>query len=217
MRLFVVPVLFELAQATVLFVSAGRLDLPWFWAVIGSHAAIVTSAYLAIGRDLLRERFKPAPGGKDRNLRRAAAPFYLAHLIIAGLDVGRFHWSPPLPVPLQAAALLMYVAGLSIATWAMASNPFFSPVVRIQTERGHHLVATGPYRFIRHPGYTGWLLSSLIVGFALGSPWSVVPLIPLLFLLLKRTLIEDQFLRKELDGYTQYAQQVRYRMVPGVW
>ena len=85
MRLILAPILIELALGTTLFVSAGRLDLPWFWAVLCAHATVVISAYIAISPDLLRERVKPAPGGKDRYLRRAALPFYLAHLVIAGL------------------------------------------------------------------------------------------------------------------------------------
>ena len=99
----------------------------------------------------------------------------------------------------------------------MIVNRFFSPVVRIQEERGHHLITEGPYRFIRHPGYAGMLLAFAGVGPALGSWWSLVPLVPVVLLILRRLLIEDRYLHEHLEGYAGYAQRVPYRLLPGVW
>src|SRR5262249_60715294 len=113
---------------------------------------------------LLKERLAPAPGGEDRTLRLWMAPFMAGQLVIAGLDVGRFHWTGPLPAWLQGAGLAAYAAGVGLTVWAMVTNRFFSPVVRIQHERGHHLVTGGPYRVVRHPGYAG-----LIVAMPAGS------------------------------------------------
>src|SRR4051794_8195050 len=132
--------LMESVLAAILFGSAGRTDLPWFWAVLAVHAALMAVAISSIDPALRRERLKPGPGGKDRYLRLIAVPFILAHLIVAGLDVGRFHWSPLMPTVVQAIALIGYTTGMALSVYAMASNRFFSPVIRIQHERGHTLV-----------------------------------------------------------------------------
>ncbi len=203
--------------AATLFASAGRMNLPWFWAVLAVHSALMMVAMSSIDPDLRRERLKPGPGGKDRYLRLIALPFMLAHLIVAGLDVGRFHWSDPMPAGIQAVALIGYTAGMALSVSAMASNRFFSPVVRIQHERGHTLVTTGPYRFVRHPGYVGAILACGCGGVALGSCWSLVPLAPFAVLFLRRTALEDRMLRADLDGYAGYADRVRYRLLPGLW
>src|SRR3954452_13421703 len=203
--------------AATLFASAGRLDLPWFWAVLAVHSALLAAGMSSIDPALRRERLKPGPGGRDRYLRLVALPFILAHLIVAGLDVGRFHWSPPMPAVVQAVALIGYTTGMALSVYAMASNRFFSPVIRIQHERGHTLVTAGPYRFVRHPGYVGAILASLCGGVALGSWWSLVPLAPFAVLFLRRTALEYRMLRGALDGYAGYAERVRYRLLPGLW
>src|SRR4051812_32888246 len=203
--------------AVTLFASAGRIDLPWFWAVLAVHSALLTVGMSSIDPELRRGRLRPGAGGRGRDLRVLGLPFLLAHLIVAGLDVGRFHWSRPLPTGLQALALIGYTAGMALAVYAMLSNRFFSPVVRIQHERGHTLVTSGPYRFVRHPGYVGAILASLCGGVALGSLWSLVPLVPFAVLFLRRTAVEDRMLRADLGGYAGYAERVRYRLVPGLW
>jgi protein-S-isoprenylcysteine O-methyltransferase Ste14 len=207
----------ESLLAATLFASAGRIDLPWFWAVLAVHSALLTVGMSSIDPALRRERLKPGPGGEDRYLRLIALPFLLAHLIVAGLDVGRFHWSRPMPTGLQALALVGYTAGMALSVCAMLNNRFFSPVVRIQHERGHTLVTSGPYRFVRHPGYVGAILASACGGVALGSLWSLVPLVPFAALFLRRTAVEDRMLRADLDGYAGYAERVRYRLLPGLW
>ena len=207
----------ESLLAATLFASAGRIDLPWFWAVLAVHSALLAVGMASIDPALRRERLKPGPGGRDRYLRLIALPFLLAHLIVAGLDVGRFHWTGPVPGGVQAAALVGYTAGIALSVCAMLANRFFSPVVRIQHERGHTLITTGPYRFVRHPGYVGAILASACGGVALGSFWSLVPLVPFAVLFLRRTAVEDRMLRADLDGYAGYAERVRYRLVPGLW
>ncbi len=217
MRLFIRLVILELLLAAIVFGSAGRLDLPWFWALIGFHFVLMFGAIRAIEPDLMRERFRPAPGGVDRGLRWLMMPFLLAQLIVAGMDVGRFGWSGPVPMIVQGTGLVLYVSGMSLALRAMVVNRFFSPVVRIQEERGHRLITEGPYRFVRHPGYCGMLLSFLGSGLGLGSWWSLLPLLPVVFLILRRTILEDGYLRQHLEGYGAYTERVRYRLLPGVW
>ena len=123
----------------------------------------------------------------------------------------------PCPPASRPLALIGYAAGMALSVYAMLNNRFFSPVVRIQHERGHTLVTSGPYRFVRHPGYVGAILASACGGVALGSWWSLVPLAPFAVLFLRRTAVEDRMLRADLDGYAGYAERVRYRLVPGLW
>src|SRR3954465_4599396 len=117
---------FEAMMAATLFLAAGRFDLPWFWAVLAVHSALLTVGMSSIDPDLRRERLRPGPGGRDRYLRLIAMPFLLAHLIVAGLDVGRFHWSRPMPTGIRALSLVGYAAGMALAVCAMLSNRFFS-------------------------------------------------------------------------------------------
>ena len=201
----------------ILFGCAGRWDLPLVWAYVGVLISATVAVLLAIDPDLLRERVKPGPGGEDRNLRFLAMPFFLAHLVIAGLDVGRFHWSDTIPTWVRVGGLLGVAFAYSLTIWAMRVNRFFSPVVRIQTERGHRLVTSGPYAWVRHPGYAAALIMIGASGLALGSWWSLSANVPVVLLIFRRLLIEDRFLKQNLDGYRDYATRVRYRLMPGVW
>ena len=157
------------------------------------------------------------PGGHPPGLRLYFI-FLLcvAHWTIAGLD-RRFHWSDTVPLSLRIAALAVFAVGLALFIWAMHVNRFFSSVVRIQQERGHEVVTAGPYRWVRHPGYAGAIPAIVASGMALCS-WLVTALGALgVPLLLWRTILEDRTLRAELPGYAEYAQQVRWRLLPGVW
>jgi protein-S-isoprenylcysteine O-methyltransferase Ste14 len=96
-------------------------------------------------------------------------------------------------------------------------NRFFSAVVRIQRDREHTVVTSGPYRLIRHPGYAGALITSLAIPLLLGSLWALIPAALVVCLLILRTALEDRTLQEKLDGYREYAGRVRYRLLPGVW
>jgi protein-S-isoprenylcysteine O-methyltransferase Ste14 len=204
----------------VLFGSAGRLDLPWFWALIAVHAIGLLAGQLAMDPGLDRERLKPAPGGpagKEYFFRIGGTIAILSHLAVAGLDVGRFHWSVPPPTALRVVALVVYAAGLGFSMWAVATNRFFSSVVRLQSDRGHHVIDTGPYRFVRHPGYAGMMVAALSGSVVLGSWWSAVPMLLFGGMLVRRLTMEDRFLNANLDGYRAYAGRVRSKVLPGVW
>jgi len=122
-----------------------------------------------------------------------------------------------IPQVWQILGLAGMAASLGLALWALTQNRFFSPVIRVQTERGHHLITSGPYQFIRHPGYLGGAGSALCGAIALGSRWALLPAAGVVGVLLRRTVIEDRFLRPELAGYQDYARKVRYRLLPGIW
>jgi protein-S-isoprenylcysteine O-methyltransferase Ste14 len=137
-------------------------------------------------------------------------------LIIAGLDK-RFEWSPNLPLLLHITAFVITALGYSLGTWATSVNRFFSAVVRIQRDRGHTVVSSGPYRLIRHPGYAGAVVTSLATPLLLGSLWALIPAVLAVCLIIIRTALEDRTLQEELEGYHDYAERVRYRLLPGVW
>ncbi len=137
-------------------------------------------------------------------------------VIVAGLD-HRYGWSPELPPWLILLGFIFISLGYAFAAWAMVENRFFSSVVRIQTERGHVVCDTGPYRMVRHPGYAGNIPPLLGIVLALGSVWTLIPAATALIITVVRTALEDQTLQEELPGYRDYAQRVRYRLIPGVY
>jgi protein-S-isoprenylcysteine O-methyltransferase Ste14 len=210
-------VVFVAFVGACLFISAGDWNLPWFWAYLGAWAAAMVAASFLIDPTLVRERLRPGPGGKDYGTVVVTSPLLLGQCVVAGLDVGRFYWSDGVPPAVQGAGLLSVAAALAVVVWAMAVNRFFSSVIRIQTDRGHHLVTSGPFRYVRHPAYAAFPFLMVGSGLALGS-W-LAALVGLLLVLpvLRRAVLEDRVLRDQLEGYAAYARQVRYRMFPGVW
>ena len=137
-------------------------------------------------------------------------------VIVAGLD-HRFDWSFPFPLWLIVIGFILISVGYAFATWAFAENRFFSSVVRIQTDRGHTVCDSGPYRFVRHPGYAGNILPLPGIVLALGSVWALIPAAFALIILVIRTVLEDKTLQEELPGYRDYARQVHYRLIPGIY
>ena len=137
-------------------------------------------------------------------------------VIVAGLD-HRYIWSPEFPLWLNVMGLILISLGYAFAAWALAENRFFSSVVRIQTDRGHVVCDTGPYRFVRHPGYAGNIPPLFGIVLALGSVWTLIPAVVASIIAVIRTLLEDQTLQDELPGYRDYARRVRYRLIPGIY
>jgi protein-S-isoprenylcysteine O-methyltransferase Ste14 len=209
-----------LGTAAVLFIPAGRLDLPMFWAFWSTLCSIGGATLVLVNRkfpDLLQERFRPGPGARDPKSRPLLLLLIAGQWSAAGLDVGRYHWSDIIPVGVQIAALFVVACGMAGWGWAMLSNRFFSSEVRIQTDRGHYVESGGPYRFVRHPGYASALLLFAASPVALGSLWAIVPTLGALAMFIRRTALEDRMLRAELPGYAHYAERVRFRLVSGVW
>jgi len=137
-------------------------------------------------------------------------------VIVAGLDHRR-GWSPVFPLWLIVLGFVLISLGYAFATWALAENPFFSSTVRIQTDRGHVVCDSGPYRAVRHPGYAGNIPPLLGIVLALGSVWTLVPAAVALIIAVIRTALEDQTLQEELPGYRDYARRVKYRLIPGIY
>lgn len=208
-----------LVQAALLFGSAGRLDWPMAWALLGAVALVGVCGFAALDPELIAERANPAPGfdaGDALLSSLAGLALIFLPLVVAGLDHGRA------PVPrcstaASGAALGLFVVGSLFSIWAAHENRFFSDFVRIQHERRHHVVTTGPYAHIRHPGYAGGIVAYLAVPMALGSAWALLPALVGAALLVVRAAREDRFLQSRLDGYRAYAGRVRWRLVPGLW
>ena len=211
-----------LLVAVTLFIPAGRLDWWQGWAVVGIYAVwSAANALILIPRnpELLIERAsrKKDAATWDTVILSIIGLATLAKHIVAGLDV-RWEWTAQkMPLALQISALVIAALGYALGTWAMASNPFFSLVGRIQEDRGHAVATSGPYQVVRHPAYVGTAVFELATPILLGSLWALIPggLIALLTVI--RTALEDKMLHQGLSGYEEYAQRVRYRLLPGIW
>jgi len=208
----------------ILFLSAGRLDWVWGWVFLGLLAAVLISHVLIlvpINPELLAERARGIrqEGAKDWDkwvAFFAAGMGTMVTWIVAALDA-RLEWSASVPLALHIGGLIGSVLGWALFMWAMGANAFFSEAVRIQEERGHTVVTGGPYRYVRHPGYVGAILALLATPLLLGSLWALIPAGLAAIGYVVRTALEDGMLQEELDGYKEYAQQARYRLLPGVW
>lgn len=208
-----------IAMAATLFGAAGSLSWPMAWLALAFYLAFSIAAFWVLPADLIAERSRlpAATSRSDLVIAAAASAFLLPlSLLVCGLDA-RFHGSPPLPSWVRALGMGGFAIGYSVSLWAAASNPFFAAVVRVQSERGHRVVDTGPYAIVRHPGYAGPIAGHLLLPLALGSLWGVLPAAIGSCLLALRIVHEERVLREGLPGYDEYAQRVRRRLVPGVW
>jgi protein-S-isoprenylcysteine O-methyltransferase Ste14 len=207
--------------AAALFLPAGRLDWLWAWVLLGIYvAAIAVNAVFMFRRspETIAERGRPGEmrtwdkvvGGLWGVIQYVGIPF------VGGLDL-RFGWTGEMGTPWHVAGAVLFAAGLALFGWAMITNAYFSTVVRIQDDRGQTVCTSGPYRFVRHPGYAGANLQSPGMALLLGSLWALVPGLIAVALMTLRTHLEDRTLWAELTGYEEYVRKVRYRLVPGVW
>ncbi len=193
----------------------------WVYACLGFLSYIV-SRYLVLKKqpDLIKERGKFLEHENTQPWDKVLAPLVGlgGNLIplVAGLDA-RYNDLYPFGMGLKLLAFVLFVAGISWGTWALLTNSFFSGVVRLQTDRGHHVINTGPYSVMRHPGYAGAVLTYLASPVVLSSLWSIIPTIFFIIVIAIRTRLEDNFLQSELPGYADYAKEVRFRLFPGVW
>jgi len=210
-----------LALALLLFLPAGTVAWWKGWQFLLIFLVGMTAAALWLWRvtpEIYAARRRIHEGTKrwDVILLGFLLPTMVAIIPVASLDDARFHWSalPNWAIGLDYA---LFLAGLVIIAWAQAVNKFFEPGVRIQMERGHRVVDTGPYAIVRHPGYFGACLLCAGTALSLGSAWALVPAGVCASILMLRTHWEDQTLQAELVGYRDYARRVRFRLIPGLW
>ena len=170
---------------------------------------------------ILAERFKYLKAQDVKSWDKVIAPLMALSLsfpivIVAGLD-HHFAWSPPFPIWMNLLGLVLTTFGYAFAAWALIENRFFSSLVRIQKDREHEVCNSGPYRIVRHPGYAGniWALPGIVL--ALGSVWTLIPVVIAVIIAVIRTELEDRTLQEELKGYKEYVQRVQYRLIPGIY
>ncbi len=207
----------------IFYVSAGRTDIPrsWFLFIVAFIYFVANNlALYKYNPGLLIQRLKIRREGSktwDEVLVRVSNLSALLLMpAVAGLDVGRFRWSS-LELPYAVVGLVSLVVSSVLTTWAMIENPYFEPTVRIQDDRGHHVVTTGPYALIRHPGYLSGILWVASIPPILGSLYAFLPVLLYTVLMSLRTYLEDRTLQEELPGYATYAERVRYRLFPWIW
>ncbi len=205
----------------IVFWPTGKIDWLEGWLYLGLVAATMSINFFYLWRvnpAVIEHRLRLGRGTKlwDKVWGVLFAPVFLAIYVIAGFDAVRFEWST-MSLWLWPLGLALWLLGNAMFTWAMGVNPFFENTVRIQTERGHRVIDTGPYRFVRHPGYLGFFGWSLATPLLLGSWWAILPAMLSIIGLVVRTALEDRTLREELTGYEEYSRRVRYRLVPGIW
>ena len=222
-RLLIGIIVMLVLPAVILFGSSGRLNWDMAWVYVGLTAAFSLGSRIIMlwkTPDLIAERGQALDKEDTEPWDKVLMPLGIivatVMLIVAGLDK-RFEWSPNLPLLLHITAFVITALGYSLGTWATLVNRFFSAVVRIQRERGHVVVTSGPYQYVRHPGYAGAVVTSLATPLLLGSLWALIPAALAVCQLIIRTALEDRTLQEELEGYHDYAARVRYRLLPGVW
>jgi len=193
----------------------------WAYAII-NILGFVISRVLAAHRnpDIITERARSMDMEEAKPWDKILAPMMafsgLIILIVAGADRG-FGWSMPFSLNARIAALIVIVLGYIFGSWALIENRFFSGVVRIQTDRGHQVVTTGPYHFIRHPGYAGALWTNIAMPVLFNSLWAFIPAVLSIGILVVRTSLEDRTLQAELPGYKEFTHETRYRLIPWLW
>lgn len=205
--------LFGLAIALV----AGTYNLPYIWTVLVVQAIVGIIGLFKLDPELLKERMHPAGKDKDPLGPLLLTLLFISQFVVAALDVGRWHFSSSVPSCVQSVGLLLCGIGWCGLLWSMLTNKFFSSAIRLQTDRGQKVVSEGPYKWIRHPGYAFAALGFIAQGLALGSWWSILPGAILSAQLLYRTLLEERMLNDNLAGYREYAENVKYKWVPGIW
>jgi len=205
----------------ILFISAGRIDY-WqglVYVVIGVIMSVLNYTVFSIDQELLNERSKPGENTKqwDKTLLGLSFLVTLSMYVTAGMDTGRYHWSPDFHWSLTVLGIIMTIKGQLLFLIAQKQNKFFSSTVRIQTDREHTVCNTGLYSIVRHPAYLGMIIQSLGFPLLFGSLWSIIPISLSILLILIRTSLEDQTLKNELKGYREYSGMTRYKLLPYVW
>lgn len=206
----------------ILFGTAGTLNWHEAWVFIAIQfgwSAALTVYLWGHDSELLKDRLKfmkKSAKGWDKILTFVSMPFYIPYLVIPGLDAVRYQWSH-VPVGVKILCFLLVTASLIWIFWIMKENTYLSRFVEIQEDRGHKVITTGPYEFVRHPMYIGATILLLTLPVGLGSLYALIPAVFCAIIVIIRTSLEDKTLHRELDGYMEYAQNTKYRLIPGIW
>jgi protein-S-isoprenylcysteine O-methyltransferase Ste14 len=205
----------------IMFACAGKLNY-WpglIYVIIGLIMSTISYTILKPDRELMDERSTPGEGAKkwDKGLLGLSFLSTVAMYAVAGFDSGRFHLSPEFHWSIYLVGSILIISGQLLFLVAQKQNKFFSSTVRIQNERGHAVCETGLYKIVRHPAYLGMIVQSIGFPLLLGSLWSLIPVCLSIVFTIIRTYKEDDTLKKELEGYPEYSNKTRYRIIPYVW
>jgi protein-S-isoprenylcysteine O-methyltransferase Ste14 len=206
---------------SIIFISAGRLNY-WqglIYVILGLIMGILNYTVFRVDSNLLSERSKPGENTKswDKKILGLSLLITISMYIVAGLDSGRFHWSPDFQPGIYLLGIILTASGQLLFLIAQKQNKFFSSTVRIQTDREHIVCQSGLYSFVRHPAYLGSIIQSMGFPLLFGSLWSIIPICLMILVFVTRTYMEDKTLKNELKGYSEYAHKIRYKLVPFVW
>jgi protein-S-isoprenylcysteine O-methyltransferase Ste14 len=220
-QLFIKSLTGTLIFLSILFISAGRTDYwqGWLYTSFSIICVILNSVALYNNKELAAERSATSSGTKswDKIILGLSALVLIITYIVAGLDSGRFRWSPLYQWYINAIGLLLIILGEIIFLTAQSQNKFFSSVMRIQSDRGHYVCETGIYKIVRHPAYSGMIITAIGIPLILGSLWSFIPSFISIILTVIRTSLEDKTLTNELNGYVEYTHKTPYRLIPCIW
>jgi len=209
--------LIYLFLALVMKWGAGNANLAFVWLVFGTQAVLMVLGSALLSMDLLNERLHPKGQDHDPFGPLFVTTLVLLQLVIILWDLGHAHLSDNVPAGVKWFAYALQTAGWLGILWSMWVNRFFSSAIRLQPDRGQVVIASGPYQYIRHPGYGFAALAFFTQGVAMGSWLSILPVLPLILLMVRRTLMEEALLAAQLPGYAAYQQSVRFRWIPGIW
>lgn len=205
-------------QGVILFIAAGTVNWKWAWLTILISALILLINLIVIPKELIAER-----GRKKENVKKWDKIFNSINIIptilmfiFSGIDY-RYNWTGDINIIVNITGLILIFSGSMVFTWSMVSNKFFSTMVRLQFDRGHTVATKGPYKYVRHPGYFGYIIFTLATPIALGTYWGLVFAGLICILLIVRTVLEDSTLKNELPGYVEYAENVKYKLIPLLW
>jgi len=210
-------------QMIIFFLSVGHINVSRAWIFFGAtfvYLSVSTAVLYRFNPELIVHRLRRKREGSkvwDEILMRASNLMVMLVVpAVAGLDVGRFQWSS-ISIHFAVVGFVLYIFSSVLINWAMMVNPHFEATVRIQKDRDHQVISTGPYKIVRHPGYLSGILWTLSIPLIIGSIFTFIPVGIYVILFIIRASLEDRTLQKELDGYSEYAKRVRYRLFPGIW
>ena len=217
----IIKIALSILYVALIFVAAGTIHWPKLWFFLGFYVTTTSAFMIWLKKHdpgLLKERMTVKKDIKkwDKTIIRVYTALLFLMFLLAPLDAVRFRWSG-VPPPLQWCAFAGIIVSWIIVFWAFRENAFLSGFVRIQTDRGHTVCTTGPYRFVRHPMYLAVILAVLCLPLFLGSLYSLIPAALVAALFVLRASLEDQTLKEELPGYDEYAEKVRWKLLPKVW
>lgn len=220
-KYFIKTITTSLIFPVIIFITAGRIDYVQGYVFLFANLITALMNFWTIRKDieLMTERSKVDKDSKswDKLILALSGVIYLISVVIAGLDSGRYKWSPDFHWSIYLIGVVLMIIGQMIFLTARKENKYFSSVVRIQKDRGQTVCDTGIYKFVRHPGYLGMIISLAAFPLLTGSIWSTIPIIITIILLIIRTYLEDEALKKELTGYADYVQKTRQRLIPKIW